>query len=162
MYNKIIILLFFQEFLPISIIFKNEGTGMDRKAESGFTLVEVLASIVILGIILTTFFGFFSQSLLFSSKNEEDLQAINLARKTLVVLQQLKKVNLSGDTLLLQATSKYYIEAKDISRNFSKSQQLEITKQSIIPVQVRIYQGYPYSEDTLLSETFGYIKDVSK
>jgi prepilin-type N-terminal cleavage/methylation domain-containing protein len=155
---------------------------MDRKAESGFTLLEVLASIVILGIILTTFFSFFSQSLLFSAKNEEDLQAINLARKTLVVLQQLEEVNFTGDTLLLQATSelsieteiphvyfiedknnnKYYIEVKDISRNYSKNQQLEITKQSIIPVQVRIYQSYPYSEDSLLSETFGYVKDVSK
>jgi Tfp pilus assembly protein PilV len=54
--------------------------------QDGVSLVEVLASIVLLFVILTSFFTFFNHSLLFSSKNEEELVAFNLARKTLKII----------------------------------------------------------------------------
>lgn len=53
------------------------------KNNQAFTLIEVLASITILGIVLTIFLSFFSNATLFSSKTEDKLSAINLAEKEL-------------------------------------------------------------------------------
>ncbi|USK58976.1 type II secretion system protein [Peribacillus asahii] len=53
------------------------------KNNNGFTLIEVLASITILGIVLTVFLSFFSNSMTFSVKAEDKLTAINLAEKEL-------------------------------------------------------------------------------
>ena len=53
------------------------------KNNQAFTLIEVLASITILGIVLTIFLSFFSNATLFSSKTEDKLTAINLAEKEL-------------------------------------------------------------------------------
>ncbi|MHC0037466.1 type IV pilus modification PilV family protein [Pseudoneobacillus sp. C159] len=55
--------------------------------QNGVSLIEVLASVVLLFIILTSFFSFFNNSLVFSSKNEEELVAFNLARKTLKIVE---------------------------------------------------------------------------
>lgn len=49
----------------------------------GFTLVEVLASMVILFIILMTFAGVFSQSALFTQATEESLQATTLVQRVI-------------------------------------------------------------------------------
>ena len=59
-----------------------------RHMDSGFTLLEVLLSIAILGIILLSFFHFFGQSLTFSNKNEAKLQAVNIARQAMNELQE--------------------------------------------------------------------------
>ncbi len=63
------------------------------KDDKGFTLLEVFASMTILSIILITFFSVFSQGLLFSSKNEEKVASINLARETLLAFQQIAEEN---------------------------------------------------------------------
>jgi prepilin-type N-terminal cleavage/methylation domain-containing protein len=55
--------------------------------ECGFTLLEILLSITILGIILLGFFQFFGQSMIFSNKNEAKLQAVNIARQVMNELQ---------------------------------------------------------------------------
>lgn len=49
------------------------------KNNQAFTLIEVLASITILGIILSIFLSFFFNSMLFSVKTEDKLTAINYA-----------------------------------------------------------------------------------
>lgn len=51
------------------------------KNEKGLTLVEVLASIVILTIVLTSFYGLFIQSAKFDKVNEDSLVASNLANQ---------------------------------------------------------------------------------
>lgn len=51
------------------------------KNEKGLTLLEVLASIVILTIILTSFYGLFIQSAKFTKINEDELYASNLANQ---------------------------------------------------------------------------------
>jgi len=58
-----------------------------RHFSSGFTLLEVLLSFTVLGIILLVFFQFFGQSLAFSTKNETKLQEINIAREAMNILQ---------------------------------------------------------------------------
>ncbi|MCA1031932.1 type II secretion system GspH family protein [Bacillus timonensis] len=59
-----------------------------RKNENGFTLIEILASIVILTIILTVFLKFFVQAMTFATKNEEMLEGTNDARQVLSLLQE--------------------------------------------------------------------------
>lgn len=53
----------------------------NRQSANGFTLVEILAAITILGIVLVVFMPFFTQYALFTSKSEENLDAINLAEQ---------------------------------------------------------------------------------
>ncbi len=61
------------------------------KNEKGFTLVEILASMVILFIVLISFFGFFTQSALFTRINQDSLQATNLAEEVMAVLRGKKE-----------------------------------------------------------------------
>lgn len=47
----------------------------------GFTLIETIAGLLIISIILLSFFSFFGQTLLFSSKAEESYSSTNLVDK---------------------------------------------------------------------------------
>src|ERR1700748_2026904 len=58
----------------------------------GLTLIEILASIVILGIILTAFFSFFSQSMMFSSKVEDKFSGVNIAEKVMYDIKSSNEV----------------------------------------------------------------------
>ncbi|RTR27328.1 prepilin-type N-terminal cleavage/methylation domain-containing protein [Robertmurraya yapensis] len=60
---------------------------MDFQEEKGFTLIEILLSIVILTIILVSIMNFFPQMGLFNRHNLEKTEAINLAKKELVEWQ---------------------------------------------------------------------------
>ncbi|TYS68930.1 prepilin-type N-terminal cleavage/methylation domain-containing protein [Sutcliffiella horikoshii] len=55
--------------------------------DSGFTLLEVLVSIVILSIIILTFLSFFSQALLFSVKEEDNLVGVNISERILYYVE---------------------------------------------------------------------------
>lgn len=57
------------------------------KKNDGFTLIEVLVSIVILGMLLTSFFQFFVFSQKTTITNKEKLVAVNIAQN---VLEQIK------------------------------------------------------------------------
>ncbi|WP_413308458.1 prepilin-type N-terminal cleavage/methylation domain-containing protein [Bacillus sp. 1P10SD] len=50
-------------------------------SQKGLTLVEVLVSIVLLAIILTSFISFFSQSALFTKSNDQKLDTMQTAQK---------------------------------------------------------------------------------
>jgi len=54
----------------------------------GFSLIEVLAAIVILTIVLTSFIGFFSQSIILSTQTEDELTAVNVAEKVLTEIKE--------------------------------------------------------------------------
>ncbi|RDU35040.1 hypothetical protein DRW41_19865 [Neobacillus piezotolerans] len=55
--------------------------------QGGFTLLEVLLSIVLLSIILTSFLGFFTQSALFAKKNEYKLDTVQTAQKIVNLIE---------------------------------------------------------------------------
>ncbi|PID21427.1 hypothetical protein CSV61_09380 [Sporosarcina sp. P3] len=61
---------------------------MKRKNERGFTLVEILASLTILGIVFISFMTIFPQMSTFNSKTEAKLETINLAKKELLVWRE--------------------------------------------------------------------------
>jgi len=49
--------------------------------EGGLTLVEILAALVILTIVFTAFFSFFTQSAIFTKHNKEKLTAVQVAEE---------------------------------------------------------------------------------
>ncbi|WP_316571848.1 prepilin-type N-terminal cleavage/methylation domain-containing protein [Neobacillus sp. YIM B06451] len=55
--------------------------------QGGFTLLEVLLSIVLLSIILTSFLGFFTQSASFAKKNQYKLNTIQTAQKIVNLIE---------------------------------------------------------------------------
>lgn len=69
-----------------------ENCGKQR----GFTLIEILVSIILLFIILTSFIGFFTQSAKFTQKNEQKLSTMQTAEKII----HLVETNISKDDLL--------------------------------------------------------------
>lgn len=72
---------------------KNKTTYLDNK---GFTLVELLISVVILSIVSLSFFSFFIQANQYSVKNNEKLVAINIARATIEKMQEFQEITGSG------------------------------------------------------------------
>jgi prepilin-type N-terminal cleavage/methylation domain-containing protein len=56
--------------------------------ERGFTLIEALASIVILGFVILTFSGFYFQAALFSAKNNQKYDAHYLVQKVVNIAQE--------------------------------------------------------------------------
>ncbi|MFJ7727116.1 type II secretion system protein J [Neobacillus sp. NPDC097160] len=57
------------------------------KSQQGLTLIEVLVSIVLLAIISTSFMGFFTQSALFTKKNEQKLDTMQTAQKIINMIE---------------------------------------------------------------------------
>ncbi|MFK9091287.1 type II secretion system protein J [Bacillus salipaludis] len=57
------------------------------KSQQGLTLIEVLVSIVLLAIILTSFMGFFTQSALFTNQNEQKLDTMQTAQKIINMIE---------------------------------------------------------------------------
>jgi prepilin-type N-terminal cleavage/methylation domain-containing protein len=55
--------------------------------QKGFTLIEVLVSIVILVIVLTGVFPLIIQSSIFANKNKEEITATSLAQEALTTIQ---------------------------------------------------------------------------
>lgn len=70
--------------------------------DKGLTLIEVLLSITILGIIATSFLSFFTQSYSYTKMNEDKTVGINVARNVLYYIekqdfQKIKEAYLSTD-----------------------------------------------------------------
>jgi prepilin-type N-terminal cleavage/methylation domain-containing protein len=146
--------------------------------QTGFTLIEVLVSIVILSIILTTFFSFFGQSLVFSGKNEEKLVAYNLAGKTLRIVESKYKNTINQSLLTLDSCTNYPQELKDVLDNstcsfiqnkknyfpeiiITKQTFTEFTNPKLYLINVKIYNANKLNSNRkLLSETFGYIRGL--
>lgn len=145
--------------------------------EDGFTLIEVLASLVILSIILITFFSFFNQALLFSSKNEDRLVAYNLARKTLNIVTQShtnvteEEITISCETYPIHYSSQLiavlepancYYKVNEVKYfpeiTIRKQTYPEITNTTLYIVHVKIYSSNVITDRKLLSETFGYVR----
>jgi len=117
------------------------------KNNNGFTLIEVLASITILGIVLTVFLSFFSNSMTFSVKTEDTLTAINLAEKELhnvtsnfKTKSYEKSIELNNKTYLATMTP--------------LSQNREESSLGLLPISITIY-----SEDSKeLTTVYGYVE----
>lgn len=151
---------------------------MDLRNEKGLTLVEVLASIVILSIVLVIFMNFFPQMALMNNKNEEKQQAINLAKKELIYWQNEMKSQSDLDNFLNTPSTisqfkaecnenisldfgcgifNYHVnsESFDVIVMIKKTSDLETNSTKLHQIHIQLIkenQEYP------TSETYGYIK----
>lgn len=115
----------------------------------GLTLIELLGSITLLGIILISFFSIFSQSTIFSSKNEDKLTAINVAENVLSAL----KNNNANPGMPQSVNGKYYYPSITYPSGSNEENQLHLQR-----VDIKIYLNQNYDSNTNpLTELYGYI-----
>lgn len=148
------------------------------KAESGFTLLEVLLSIVILSIISISFMGFFSSNMTSSSKNEDQYTASVLAREVLTkfklsdhIIDNLENKNIiekdtsSGEIKVLQHSISGTEEINEvIDLDISLDDRFDIKvsfveQQLLLQLNVEIYDAS--NPTKLLTHTNGYIYNIN-
>ncbi|MBS8265086.1 prepilin-type N-terminal cleavage/methylation domain-containing protein [Mesobacillus boroniphilus] len=130
--------------------------------QKGMTLIEVLLSIVIISIILTSFAGFFSQSAIFIKKNENKLSTSQTAQKIVNLIEvnvtKNKLANFSGCTnseCTLDNTGVELLTNKTVGNSFSISAKFEKSVENLILVKVSVADN---SNPDSFSETFTYIR----
>ncbi|WP_458412330.1 type IV pilus modification PilV family protein [Schinkia sp. CFF1] len=110
-----------------------------KRGSKGFTLIEVLVAVVILSIILLTFFGFFSQSALFTNRNKQQLTAVNLAQEVIATMKSNSAVFQRSKTFEQPFTEQEKaILGIDDSHYFVDSKQ-----QFILKLELRKDENYP-------------------
>lgn len=136
-----------------------------RNWNKGFTLVEILVTLVILSIILLSFMSFFSQSSLFAQKNNEKLTAINLAQETIV--------SIKNQPTYFQKVVKYTSDFPDPERTILNVNSIGIlNQQPNFRLGLEIAKDYSYNlykihvqiydlKNNLLAETYHYLKGPS-
>lgn len=128
--------------------------------KNGVTLIELLASLVLLSIVIISFLSFFSQSMMFSVKVEDKLTAINVAERALNDFKY-ERINVDNPdyiiidetTALFKVNNKdYYIRHSIVSTNVD----LKLTT-----LYVQIYVDDPALNPALTPETevYGYRDD---
>ena len=79
---------------------EGEGVNLLKKrenSENGLTLIEVLISISILGILLIVFMRFFLQAGTFTNLNEKRTVGINVARNALMFMEKQNFLKVKND-----------------------------------------------------------------
>ena len=87
---------------------------MKLKKNRAFTLIELLVSLSIISIISMAFFSFLNSSIKINSKNEKDINSLNIAQSEIEKLRkQIKSVD--GDTdISIQVSENEYIFISNI------------------------------------------------
>ncbi|MBT2636345.1 prepilin-type N-terminal cleavage/methylation domain-containing protein [Bacillus sp. ISL-39] len=130
--------------------------------QSGITLLEVLLSIVLLVIVLTSFAGFFTQSAMFVKKNEDKISTT----QTVQQIVNLIEVKLTKDTLStstecpsLPCTLSEDSLAGLLDRSFNSTHKISVSfnngEEGLIRVEVSV-QDRNNPDST--SRTFTYIR----
>ena len=167
----------------LSSLFTKQANG----TQNGFTLIEVLASLVILSIILISFFSFFSQSLLASEQSGNKISAYNIATDFLNVVERrfdyrIHKndtmplhINCSNYSIIFQNFQGTAYERKCPSHLNEKEYypEITITKETyriapyssgtpqfhLYQVHVKVFDSDKANERKLLSENFTFVRE---
>lgn len=145
-----------------------------KKNEKGLTLIEVLASIVILSIILLTLMRFFPQMGLMNTQNQGKTQAINMARQVLVEWENTSSTAMSlfftspstspiPQYQLQDSNGDYFIFKKastignfTIFIKIKKSSDFDLYHTPVYNTNLIIVQVFN-QKNTLVTETYGYL-----
>ncbi|MFS0689879.1 type II secretion system protein [Sporosarcina sp. 179-K 8C2 HS] len=131
----------------------------DKINEKGMTLVEILAALVILGIVFIGFMTIFPLMTIFNEKTESKLETMNLARN------KLNEIRYSGIPTICDINSEKCLIAEE-EKGYGVI--LEYTMEPDLKGngagQVTLYQVYikyfePGQKDKPISETFGYVRN---
>ncbi|WKA59925.1 prepilin-type N-terminal cleavage/methylation domain-containing protein [Planococcus shenhongbingii] len=133
--------------------------------EGGMTLVELLAALVLLGIILVAFMSFFTQSANFTAHNHETLTAVQVAEEVVADVRDLSEIRSLKDQKDYKLVSNYiedrttheqYIitlteEIIEVPRQDDPTKKL-VLKKAIISVKSR--SGYGINEPEFKTEMY--------
>ena len=135
------------------------------KNEKGLTLVEILAALVILGIVLVSFMSFFTQSAKFTAHNSEKLTAVQVGEEVVADVRDLNAINLLKDTKGYKLISndiedrttykQYIITLKEKSIEFPRLD--DPTKKIILNkvlISVKARPGYGINEPEFKTEMY--------
>ncbi|MCG1022199.1 prepilin-type N-terminal cleavage/methylation domain-containing protein [Sutcliffiella horikoshii] len=158
---------------------------VEERNDKGFTLLEVIVSIVILSIIILSFLTFFSQALFFSVKEERNLVGVNIAERILFNLEEYSKIdssllnissgcdspriisNLLPDVegfkkdSINQEKLLYDMNGKDYYSIITLCQDSKENDLSLHRIHIKVYQPLDNSvEGKLIYETFHYLNEI--
>lgn len=140
-----------------------------KKNEKGFTLVEILASLTILGIVFISFMTIFPQMSNLNSKTEAKLETINIARKELPVWKEDPlPLNRNNDLVIIKEDSVtkpgYIIYEYSYKNEPSFTYRVTCKRESDLPTtqkgEVKLYRIHitVLKGEREISETFGYMQ----
>ncbi|WP_138415505.1 type II secretion system protein [Aquibacillus sediminis] len=130
--------------------------------QDGFTLVELLAAMTILGIVLIAFIPFFSQHANFVRITEDELTAINLADK---VAQEMKENADSSFFVQASCDNPSEIESNhtEMINNKNYYVKIEVCQQddvtSLYQAKIEIYTDSSNQKWRLLTHVYTYFTD---
>jgi prepilin-type N-terminal cleavage/methylation domain-containing protein len=136
-----------------------------NRDQNGFTLLEVLISIVILSIIFLSIINFFPQMSFFNKENENKTQALNNAKDLLIewenstdVISNLKNKTATSLPGYDRSDSTYYY-FKTTKGSFNANIKIKIKSDlSSTPIETRFIDVQLLNNrNNVLGETFGYI-----
>ena len=135
-------------------------------SDKGMTLVEILAALVILGIVFIGFMSVFPQMTLVNEKTVKKLETMNLAKKELVELQMTPD-KLSDMTPLSQTGPyKRYIYYQDDYQfevdyyeipDLSKDSEVKNSK-ALYKIHIKVNEEDANKDNPMISEIYGYLK----
>jgi prepilin-type N-terminal cleavage/methylation domain-containing protein len=130
--------------------------------QNGLTLLEVLLSIVILAIVLTSFAGFFSQSAMFVKKNEEKLSTSQTTQKIVNLIElnisksRLQTISDCADLICtLNEDDLEALSGQTINSTYTISASFTPGEENLIKAKVAIIDS---DDPESSSETFTYIR----
>lgn len=142
---------------------------MMMKEDKGFTLVEVLAALTILGIVFVGFMTVFPQMTLFNEKTENKLETMNLARQELDKIQRnenwndnyisvnpqpspddYKRWHKDDNDIIIEVD--YYTVA-DLKKEKFVNHEKNYEISSLYKVHIKVLK-----DEKINSETFGYVR----
>lgn len=133
-----------------------------RHNEKGFTLIEVLLSIILLFIIMTSFMGFFTQSTLFNKKNEQKLDYTQTTQTVINLIEEnITRTELEKDndvkTIFNSPYTTKTIDKTALEKFFSKKSSTPFIRNN--PNQ--IHASFSYIKETGLIQVKVIVADPS-
>ncbi|WP_345239941.1 type II secretion system protein [Pontibacillus salipaludis] len=146
------------------------GYKIQKNNENGFTLLEILAALAIMGVLVVVMIPFFTNYAVFTSKAEENVDAINLAEKVMYEVVEdypLQSYISSASIANCDTTPNLLPSRNGLPKNISGDKVYEVKGllcsrpgkqrggENINLYQLKIEL---WNEQTMVTETFTYIK----
>jgi prepilin-type N-terminal cleavage/methylation domain-containing protein len=141
------------------------------KNNSGFTLIEILASVVLLTVVLSMFLSIFPQMANMNNRTGDNLDAANVGKELLVEMKKLtytqaltestplpialsQNINKSTNPIIISGT--YTSNEKSVKVNISlwPTPAVSGTAQTLHKMKIEVLN----SNDQILTSTYGYLK----
>lgn len=134
----------------------------DIRNQNGLTLIEVLASLVILGIVFVGIMTVLPQMSLFNMKTGDKLQTMNLAKQELAEIkkqERIEKLAYTNVNCIDCVEFNRYVKNKNgydyiVDVYLSPELEGESTDTTLFKIHLKITK-----ENRTISETYGYVND---